>query len=78
MTELSLLLFAAVAGIFIIAGLVKGVTRMGLPTVAMALLGGLMSPVAAAGLLLVPSAITNSGNCRPGRTLPHSSQGFGL
>lgn len=59
MTELSLPLFAAVAGVFIIAGLVKGVTGMGLPTVAMALLGGLMSPVAAAGLLLVPSAVTN-------------------
>ncbi|MDX3773045.1 sulfite exporter TauE/SafE family protein [Chromatiaceae bacterium AAb-1] len=45
--------------IFIAAGLVKGVTGMGLPTVAMGLLGSLMSPVAAAALLLMPSAVTN-------------------
>lgn len=45
--------------IFIIAGLVKGITGMGLPTVAMGLLGSLISPVAAAALLLMPSAVTN-------------------
>ena len=59
MTERSLPFLAAVAGTFIIAGLVKGVTGMGLPTVAMGVLGALISPVAAAGLLLVPSAVTN-------------------
>ncbi|MBX4563983.1 hypothetical protein CF042_32815, partial [Klebsiella pneumoniae] len=37
--------------IFIAAGLVKGVTGMGLPTVAMGLLGLLMPPQAAAALL---------------------------
>lgn len=45
--------------IFIVAGLVKGITGMGLPTVAMGLLGSLISPVAAAALLLMPSAVTN-------------------
>lgn len=45
--------------IFLAAGLVKGVTGMGLPTVAMALLGSLMSPAAAAAILLVPSFVTN-------------------
>lgn len=45
--------------IFLLAGLVKGVTGMGLPTLAMALLGTFMAPAAAASLLLVPSCVTN-------------------
>ncbi|VEI66961.1 Sulfite exporter TauE/SafE [Serratia rubidaea] len=45
--------------VFLLAGLVKGVTGMGLPTVAMGLLGALISPVTAAGMLLLPSLVTN-------------------
>lgn len=48
-----------IATTFFAAGLVKGVTGMGLPTVAMGVLGSLISPVAAASLLIVPSFITN-------------------
>lgn len=44
---------------FFVAGLVKGVTGMGLPTVAMGVLGAIMPPVAAAALLVVPSFVTN-------------------
>src|SRR5262249_38945304 len=44
---------------FLGAGVVKGVTGMGLPTVAMGLLGTAMSPVAAAAILIVPSLVTN-------------------
>jgi uncharacterized protein len=44
---------------FFVAGLVKGVTGMGLPTVAMGILGGLLSPLTAAALLIVPSFVTN-------------------
>lgn len=44
---------------FLVAGLVKGVTGMGLPTVAMGLLGVIMPPVAAASVLIVPSFVTN-------------------
>ena len=44
---------------FLLAGMVKGITGMGLPTVAMAILGALYSPVVAAALLIVPSLITN-------------------
>ena len=44
---------------FIAAGLVKGVTGMGLPTVAMGLLGTTMPPSAAAALLIIPSFVTN-------------------
>lgn len=56
-TPLPLLL--AIIGTFFVAGLVKGVTGMGLPTVAMGVLGALVSPLAAASLLIVPSLVTN-------------------
>ena len=44
---------------FVAAGLVKGVTGMGLPTVAMGLLGTVMPPAAAAAILIIPSFVTN-------------------
>lgn len=45
--------------VFLLAGWVKGVTGMGLPTVAMGTLGVVMAPVHAAALLVVPSLVTN-------------------
>ncbi len=45
--------------IFIFAGFVKGVTGMGLPTVAMGLLGMFMPLPIAAALLVIPSFVTN-------------------
>lgn len=51
---LSLLTFT-----FLGAGLVKGVTGMGLPTVAMGLLGTVMPPAEAAAMLVIPSFVTN-------------------
>ncbi|WP_127076548.1 sulfite exporter TauE/SafE family protein [Rhodomicrobium lacus] len=50
---------AAILATFFVAGVVKGITGMGLPTVAMGVLGSLVSPLAAASLLIVPSFITN-------------------
>lgn len=44
---------------FVLAGMVKGVTGMGLPTVSMGVLGLLMAPAEAASLLIIPSLITN-------------------
>lgn len=44
---------------FALAGAVKGVIGLGLPTVAMGLLGLAMAPAQAAALLIVPSALTN-------------------
>src|SRR5579862_9982562 len=44
---------------FILAGAVKGLTGMGLPTVAMGLLGLVMAPAQAAAYLIIPSAVTN-------------------
>lgn len=57
MTELPILLL--VTATFFLAGIVKGVTGMGLPTVAMGVLGALISPLMAASLLIVPSFVTN-------------------
>lgn len=47
------------AAVFFAAGIAKGVTGMGLPTVAMALLTVLLSPLTAASLLIVPAFVTN-------------------
>jgi uncharacterized membrane protein YfcA len=44
---------------FLVAGLVKGVVGLGLPTVAVGLLGLVMAPMEAASLLIVPSVVTN-------------------
>ncbi|GAP36018.1 sulfite exporter TauE/SafE family protein [Piscinibacter sakaiensis] len=54
----------AVTAVFALAGGVKGVTGMGLPTVAMSLLGLWMPPLQAAALLVVPSLATNLAQCR--------------
>src|SRR5215468_10775404 len=59
MTGLSATQIAAIAAIFLLAGLIKGVTGMGLPTIAMGLLGAIMPPAAAAALLIMPSFATN-------------------
>jgi uncharacterized membrane protein YfcA len=48
-----------IAAAFVVAGFVKGVTGMGLPTVAMGILGTVMMPAQAAALLLLPSFVTN-------------------
>jgi uncharacterized membrane protein YfcA len=44
---------------FLFAGMVKGIIGMGLPTVAMGLLGLAMPPVQAAAILIIPSLVTN-------------------
>jgi uncharacterized membrane protein YfcA len=59
MFEFSALQISLIATAFILAGLVKGVSGMGLPTVAMGVLGAMMSPLSAASLLIVPSFVTN-------------------
>ena len=59
MSDFSLALTATIAITFLLAGIVKGVTGMGLPTLAMGLLGAVMPPVTAASLLIVPSFVTN-------------------
>lgn len=55
--------WAAIAAVFVLAGAVKGVSGMGLPTVAMGLLGLWMAPASAAALLVLPSLLTNVAQC---------------
>ncbi|WP_414439475.1 sulfite exporter TauE/SafE family protein [Burkholderia sp. 22PA0106] len=50
---------AIVVAVFAVAGVVKGMIGLGLPTVAMGLLTLVMPPAAAASLLVVPSLVTN-------------------
>lgn len=56
-------LLAAIAAAFFLAGAVKGVSGLGLPTVAIGLLGLVMPPAAAAALLIAPSLATNLVQC---------------
>lgn len=49
---------------FLAAGAVKGITGMGLPTVAVSLLALWMSPAHAAALLVAPSLLTNVAQCQ--------------
>lgn len=58
-----------IALVFVLAGIVKGVVGLGLPTISMALLALLMTPAQAAMLLIVPSLITNLWQARPWSTL---------
>ncbi|WP_202820330.1 sulfite exporter TauE/SafE family protein [Roseateles aquatilis] len=53
-----------IGAVFVLAGGVKGVTGMGLPTVAMSLLGLWMAPAQAAALLVMPSLVTNVAQCQ--------------
>ncbi|WP_280153105.1 sulfite exporter TauE/SafE family protein [Piscinibacter sp. XHJ-5] len=52
-------LIATIAFVFLLAGFVKGVVGLGLPTITMGLLSLAMSPAQAAALLVVPSLVTN-------------------
>jgi uncharacterized membrane protein YfcA len=55
----SIAILAATAGAYLLAGFVKGVIGLGLPTVAIGLLGLMMTPSQAAAILVVPSLVTN-------------------
>ncbi len=55
----SIAILGAVAGAYLLAGFVKGVIGMGLPTVAVGLLGLVLTPAQAAAVLVVPSLVTN-------------------
>jgi uncharacterized protein len=61
--------FIFVAAVFALAGFVKGVIGLGLPTISMGLLAIVMPPVEAAAILLVPSLLTNVWQMIAGPTL---------
>jgi uncharacterized protein len=48
-----------IAAVFALAGVVKGVIGLGLPTIAMGLLAVIMTPLQAAAILVLPSFLTN-------------------
>jgi uncharacterized membrane protein YfcA len=53
------LVLAAILLTFLLAGFVKGVIGLGLPTIAVGLLSLAMTPAEAAAILIVPSTVTN-------------------
>lgn len=59
MSHESIMLALLAGGTFLLAGFVKGVVGLGLPTVAMGLLSLALPPSQAAALLVVPSLATN-------------------
>lgn len=65
LTFSSVTLLLSIALVFVLAGVVKGVVGLGLPTISMALLALMMAPAQAAALLIVPSLITNVWQIRP-------------
>ena len=52
-------LLPIVSATFLLAGTVKGVVGLGLPTVAVGLLGIVMTPMEAASIVILPSFVTN-------------------
>jgi len=54
---ISILMF--IAGVFVLAGFVKGVVGLGLPAISMGLLALVMTPADAASVLILPTVATN-------------------
>jgi uncharacterized membrane protein YfcA len=50
---------AILIAVFVLAGFVKGAIGLGLPTIAMGLLGAWFSPATAAAILILPALLTN-------------------
>ncbi|MEQ4617185.1 MAG: sulfite exporter TauE/SafE family protein [Corticimicrobacter sp.] len=65
-----LFMLTLAAAIFFMAGIVKGVVGLGLPTISMGLLALAMPPAQAAALLVLPSLVTNVWQLRPWSTVP--------
>ncbi len=65
--DTSLLLF--ITATFLLAGFVKGVIGLGLPTIAVGVLGVVMAPAQAAALLAIPNIATNGWQIATGPKL---------
>lgn len=76
MSEFNLAVF--VAAVFLLAGGIKGVIGLGLPTVAMGLLSIVMSPAQAAGILVIPAIVTNIWQVASGPALLSLLRRFAL
>lgn len=71
------MLLAMTVAVFVLAGVVKGVVGLGLPTISMAMLALVMAPAQAAALLIVPSLITNLWQAKPWPTLGRTLRRIG-
>lgn len=60
---MDMVLLTGIAAAFLAAGVTKGISGMGLPTVSMGLLGLFIPPATAAALLVLPSLLTNVAQC---------------
>jgi uncharacterized membrane protein YfcA len=63
--------FIVLGAAFVLAGFVKGVIGMGLPTVAQGLLGLIMTPLQGAAILVIPSVVTNTWQLLAGPSFLH-------
>ena len=73
----TVLIFGVLFATFLLAGLVKGVIGLGLPTIAMGLLAIVLPPAQAAALLVVPSFVTNVWQLAFGPSSGRCCGGFG-
>lgn len=62
-------ILGVVIAVFLLAGLVKGVVGLGLPTLSMGLLASVMPPAHAAVILILPSFLTNAWQMWDGAAL---------
>ena len=61
--------YVFIAAVFVLAGIVKGVIGLGLPTISMGLLAIVMPAVEAAAILILPSLLTNVWQMMAGPSL---------
>lgn len=64
--------------VMVLAGTVKGLVGMGMPTIGIGLLSLIVPPAQAAAILLVPTAVTNIWQCAAGPSLMATTRRFGL
>ena len=76
MPEFALAVF--IAAVFLLAGGIKGVLGLGLPTVGMGLLSIVMTPAQAAGILVIPALVTNIWQVASGPALLSLLRRFAL
>src|SRR5687767_7943422 len=78
MSEFSLAVLVFIAAVFLLAGGIKGVLGLGLPTVAMGLLSIVMTPAQAASILVIPALVTNIWQVASGPALLSLVRRFAL
>jgi uncharacterized protein len=67
-----------IAAVFLLAGGIKGVLGLGLPTVAMGVLSVVMAPAQAAAILVIPALVTNIWQVAAGPALLALARRFAL